>query len=63
MELFKNHLNKNKLSTKIIVDGGMNLEHIKLAKSAGVDIFISGSYIIKAKNPRKAMAELKKSIK
>ena len=58
----KEYIKKQKLQTKIIVDGGMNPVHIKLAKKAGADIFISGSYVMKTEDPKKAMTTLKKAI-
>ncbi len=57
------HIKKNRLNTKIIIDGSMNLEHISLCKQAGADIFISGSYLMKSKNPALAMKELQKAAK
>ncbi len=42
----------------IEIDGGMNPEHIHRAKAAGANVFISGSYLMNAKNPRMAIAEL-----
>ncbi|MBS3142854.1 ribulose-phosphate 3-epimerase [Candidatus Woesearchaeota archaeon] len=42
----------------IEIDGGMNPEHIRMAKAAGASVFISGSYLMNAKNPRLAIAEL-----
>ena len=45
---------------KIIVDGGMKPNIIKYAKSA--DYIVSGSFITKADDPKKAIKELKNSI-
>ncbi|MAG60375.1 hypothetical protein CL619_01175 [archaeon] len=59
----KDYIKKNKFQTKIIIDGSMNPEHLKLCKSAGADIFISGSYLMKAENSKKAMKELLKTFK
>jgi ribulose-phosphate 3-epimerase len=47
---------------KVIVDGHMDSTTIKQAKSAGADYFVSGSFISKSENPKKAMRELKKVI-
>ncbi len=44
---------------KIIVDGGMNPNTICDAKRAGADAIVSGSYLAKAENVRKAIRELK----
>ena len=63
IQTIKKHIETHKLNTKIIVDGSMNKEHIKLAKKAGADIFISGSYLMKADNQSKAMKELQAAIK
>ena len=50
-------------NVKIIVDGGMNPKRIVLAKKAGADIFISGSYVMKSDDPKKRLKELEKLIK
>ena len=63
IQSIKKYIIKNQLNTKIIIDGSMNPQHIKLANKAGADIFISGSFLMKSDNPKKAMIELKKSIK
>lgn len=49
-------------SIKVIVDGGMDLKTIKLAKNAGADYFVSGSFVSKAENPKKAMKALQEAI-
>ncbi len=43
---------------KVIVDGGMNPKTIKLAKKAGGDYFVSGSYITKAEKPKERVKNL-----
>ena len=48
---------------KIIVDGGMNPEKVKLANESGVDFFVSGSYVTKSDNPKQMIKNLEKSIK
>lgn len=48
---------------KVIVDGGMNPETIKKAKKAGAELFVSGSYIVKAENPKERLGKLLKSLK
>ena len=45
---------------KVIVDGGMNLQTIKLARREGADYFISGSYTTKAEKPKERIKELEK---
>ena len=47
---------------KIIVDGHMNQETIKEAKNSGADYFVSGSFLSKSDNPKKALKELKRAI-
>ena len=47
----------------VFVDGGMNPKTIRKAKKAGADFIISGSFISKSKNPRKAMRELRALVK
>jgi len=47
---------------KVIVDGGMNPKTIKKAQKRGADICISGSFIMKSDNPKKAMKELEKVV-
>jgi ribulose-phosphate 3-epimerase len=47
---------------KVIVDGGMNPDTIKLAVRAGADYFVSGSYTTKAEKPKEAVNKLTKSI-
>jgi len=48
---------------KIIVDGGMNPEKVKLASDHGVDFFVSGSYVTKSDDPKRRIKMLEKSIK
>ena len=40
----------------------MNPKTIKLAKKAGADYFLSGSFVSKSENPEKAMKELEEAI-
>ena len=46
----------------IEVDGCMNPKNAKLAKAAGANIFVSGSYILKSNNVDRAINELKEAI-
>ncbi len=48
---------------KVIVDGGMNLKTIKKAVKAGGDLFVSGSFVTKADDPRERIKSLMNSIK
>ncbi|HLC71703.1 MAG TPA: hypothetical protein VJI32_06840 [Candidatus Nanoarchaeia archaeon] len=47
---------------KIVVDGHMNPKTIKDAVKAGADYIISGSFISRSDDPKKAMRELRKVI-
>jgi ribulose-phosphate 3-epimerase len=44
---------------KVVVDGGMNLDTIKEAVKAGADIIVSGSFIAKSEDSRKAIEKLR----
>lgn len=48
---------------KVIVDGGMNPETIKLAKKAGGDYFVSGSYTTEAEKPKEKLRLLLKALR
>jgi ribulose-phosphate 3-epimerase len=48
---------------KVIVDGHMNPDTIKDALAAGADFFVSGSFLSKAKDVKKARRELRRSLK
>ena len=50
-------------SVKIIVDGGMKPDTIGEAFRAGADFFVSGSFISKADDPKKAIKELRRVLK
>lgn len=56
-------LKKHNPKLKVIVDGHMNPKNIPLAKKAGGDYFISGSYVTLADDPEQAMKELKGALK
>ena len=43
----------------IEADGGIDLNTIRLAAKAGANMFVSGSYIIKSNDAKKAVEELK----
>lgn len=45
---------------KVQIDGGVNKQTAKQLKKAGADILNTGSYVSDAKNPMKAIEELKK---
>jgi len=68
-KFLKSELNKIRLikkinhKIKIMVDGGMNPKTIKMAHQKGGDLFISGSYLLQAKNPKKKIQELLHNLK
>ena len=47
----------------VFADGHMNPKTIKDAQKAGADYFVSGSYVSKSENPKKAIWELKKALR
>lgn len=47
---------------EIEIDGGVKLENIAEVAAAGVDIFVSGSGIYNARNPKEMISEMKKVI-
>lgn len=51
-------LRQMKPDLDIEVDGGMNLENIKLANEAGANMFVSGSYLMLSKEVEETMNEL-----
>lgn len=54
-------LRKLKPEMDVEVDGGVNPETIGKACEAGVNLFVSGSYIMNSENPKEAIEILKKS--
>lgn len=48
---------------KIIIDGGMNPVAVKDVVEAGADIIVCGSYLAKADDARKAMEEMRRSLR
>lgn len=59
----KKYIQQHNLHTQIIVDGAMNPEHLTLCKQAGANIFVSGSYLMKSSNVKRAMKELQYAAK
>ena len=49
----------NGLHFAIEIDGGVNLETVKIAKEAGVDIVVAGSYLFDQENREQAIEALK----
>jgi len=46
----------------IEIDGGIDHKTAPLAKSVGANIFVAGSYILKADNPKEAVEKLRQSV-
>ncbi|MEC8739440.1 MAG: ribulose-phosphate 3-epimerase [Bacteroidota bacterium] len=54
------HLRKQKkLNFKIEIDGGVTTKNAKYLYEMGADILVAGSAVFKAKNPQKAIAEIR----
>ncbi|MBI2450479.1 MAG: ribulose-phosphate 3-epimerase [Candidatus Nealsonbacteria bacterium] len=51
-------LRKLKSEIDIEVDGGITPDTIKMAREAGANLFVSGSYIMNSQNPQKAIETL-----
>jgi ribulose-phosphate 3-epimerase len=50
---------REKFNGYVQVDGGINADTSKLAKQAGADVLVAGTYIFKAKNIKKAIGSLR----
>ncbi|MDP2750747.1 MAG: ribulose-phosphate 3-epimerase [Nanoarchaeota archaeon] len=48
---------------EVEVDGGITDKTIKYARDAGADVFVSGSYVMKAENPEEAFNKLQSLLK
>lgn len=55
----KKYIEENNIEIDIEVDGGINSETAEMAKQAGANILVSGSYIIKSEDYKKTISELK----
>ena len=55
----KEYIEKNNIEIDIEVDGGINIETAEMAKEAGANILVSGSYIIKSEDYKKTISNLK----
>lgn len=53
-------IDKNSYECFIQVDGGINDKTAQLAKKAGVDVLVAGSFLFKNDNMKKAIKDLKK---
>lgn len=55
----REYIDSNNLDTEIEVDGGVNLDNIKMLKDAGADIAVAGTFIINSKDYRYTINKLK----
>ncbi|MDR7329406.1 ribulose-phosphate 3-epimerase [Corynebacterium guangdongense] len=55
----RTYIDENKLDVLVDIDGGVNLETIKLAAEAGVDVAVVGSAIYKSGDPEATIAQLR----
>lgn len=55
----REYIDSNNLDTEIEVDGGVNLDNIKMLKDAGADIAVAGTCIINSKDYRYTINKLK----
>lgn len=53
-------IDDRQLKTKIQIDGGVNINNIKVLAEAGVDIFVTGNAVITAPDPVQMISGLKK---
>lgn len=60
IKLAREEINKQDLETEIEVDGGINLENIEKLKETGVSIAVAGTSIIKSKDFKFTIREMKK---
>ena len=59
VEKLKSMIAKAGLETKIEIDGGVTSANAKQLIDAGADVLVAGSFVFKAKNPTKIIADLK----
>ena len=59
VEKLKSMIAKAGLETKIEIDGGVTSANAKKLIDAGADVLVAGSFVFKAKNPTRTIAELK----
>ena len=59
VEKLKSMIAKAGLETKIEIDGGVTSANAKQLIDAGADVLVAGSFVFKAKNPTKTIADLK----
>ncbi len=56
-------IKKINTKVKVIVDGGINPQTIQDAVHAGANYFVSGSFVMNAKDPKKAIEDLDREVK
>ena len=59
VEKLKSMITKAGLDTKIEIDGGVTSANAKQLIDAGADVLVAGSFVFKAENPTKTIADLK----
>ena len=59
IEKLKSMITKAGLETKIEIDGGVTSANAKQLIDAGADVLVAGSFVFKAENPTKTIADLK----
>ena len=59
VEKLKSMITKAGLETKIEIDGGVTSANAKQLIDAGADVLVAGSFVFKAENPTKTIADLK----
>ena len=55
----KSLIEKRKLITLIVVDGGVGLNNAKKLIDVGADVLVAGNAIFKSENPTKTIEDLK----
>lgn len=55
----RKYIDENNLDVNIEVDGGINDKTAEIARNAGADILVSGSYILNSGDSKKAIRNLK----
>ncbi|MGE4342248.1 MAG: ribulose-phosphate 3-epimerase [Bacilli bacterium] len=58
VENLRRYIDEHGLATLIEIDGGINAKTGKMAKEAGVDILVAGSYLFSSRSIKKRMAGL-----
>ena len=56
----KEIITRNGASTKIEIDGGVNLENARKLIDAGADVLVAGSFVFSSQDPSRTISELKR---